>query len=374
MKKIFYLTLICLVVPFIASAGGISSGGGTSIVCRNKKKKISNVRMLDLYEGAIRFEYPIVLSNVINSNSQYQSALANIKDSFLKTKINELANRLISKIKFLPNDVILAPASDLGDSYGIVIPDGCELSAVGFYEKDGTLRVSRKLYNFLSQTDKAAFILHEAIYKILRDTGVETNSENIRQIVAMIFSKDDFSQDATNLIKERSYIRKYLDGSIHKIDELFPVNYLIVPPNNSDIFISVTPQNSGDMNVKYAVAATCSKYAGYQLAIKECGSTAKVYAPLYDPEMGWSGYNDVPAYYGVQNLNYSFTSDTDILRFGFVNKHNPNSLFDILKFSVPAKLTISVGGSVIADTEFNGSGGAPDVHIARSMPYAIIPN
>lgn len=97
---------------------------------------------------------------------------------------------VINAMRFLPQGVALSTPEDLGTGYGVVVPDGCMIEAAGYYEQDSTLKISTAIYAAFSPTDKAAFILHEALYKIARNRLQQTDSARTRQLNAALFASN----------------------------------------------------------------------------------------------------------------------------------------------------------------------------------------
>src|SRR6185312_14471994 len=110
-------------------------------------------QLLDLYEGQIRYGLTIP-SSTDPVQDQIARVLAKLKgyDWFLWSDVTDKLAEVQAKISYLPEGVIMAPGVDLGDSYAALIPDGCELAYVGYYESTGTLRISKTIYDRLSQT------------------------------------------------------------------------------------------------------------------------------------------------------------------------------------------------------------------------------
>lgn len=172
-----------------AFAGTETSGGGASVVCRDSNKQIISAELLDLYEGKIRYNFRIEKSNV-NPKQQILNALARVaQHEIFVDQLKKVIIDTTRRIQFLPEGLVIAPPNDLGNDFGVVIPDGCALEAVGYYESNGVLKVSKTLYNRLTNTDKAAFILHEAIYRIQR-TGQVQNSAWSRHMTSQLFARN----------------------------------------------------------------------------------------------------------------------------------------------------------------------------------------
>lgn len=187
--KLILSICLSLVVAQVASAhGGMSTGGGAGIACLDSNGILVRAETLDLYEGKNRFGYSIQQTDSVEATQQFKKALNKIQNNFLREKLNEVSYLLIDQIQLLPDGIVMPAPADMGNTYLALMPQGCSVTALAYFEGDGTLRVAKSYYSKLSQTDRAALIMHEAVYKLLRDTGKETTSESTRLIVAMLFS------------------------------------------------------------------------------------------------------------------------------------------------------------------------------------------
>lgn len=171
------------------AAGPSSGGGGPAVVCRGADGKIARAELLDLYEGRIRFGFSPAPSSA-PVDEQVERAMARLRtlDGFMAMDVQTALVAIHRRVTFLPDGVIMAPGVDLGESQAALIPDGCELAYVGYFESDGTLRVSKTVFDKLSPTDQAALFIHEAIYLSARTIARAKNSLATRALVAYLFS------------------------------------------------------------------------------------------------------------------------------------------------------------------------------------------
>jgi hypothetical protein len=173
----------------MASAGTKDGGGGPSIICNGPDGKVATAQLLDLYEAQVRFGLTVPTSSDAAAK-QLQAAFAKLENYnwYLASDVEDALATAESKVTFLPAGVIMAPGVDLGDSYAAVIPDGCQLAYAGYYEADGTLRISQDIWSKLDQTSRAALFMHEALYKVARDIGHQDNSLVSRELNGYLFS------------------------------------------------------------------------------------------------------------------------------------------------------------------------------------------
>lgn len=197
------ITILLFVAPVPSFAGAISGGGGAAVVCRNADHSIASAELLDLYEGKVRFGYEIPESPGLSADTQIATALDRLGDDrYVALKAKEFARDIIERIRYLPEGVSLNAPLDLGESYGAVVKEGCRMEGVGFYEADGTLKIARPVFSALSTTQKAALILHEAIYKIDRTVENAANSARSRKLTAQFFSTSLENNEILNELNE----------------------------------------------------------------------------------------------------------------------------------------------------------------------------
>jgi len=174
-----------LSIALTVEAGGFNGGGGGAAVCRDRNNKIRRAYLIDTYERQV-WNRDIRKSSAPELE-QLKAAIARIPDEFQRTVVTDYAATVAGTASFLPPKVAIAPTTDLG--LLTLIPDGCVVEPVGVYTNGG-LSISREVYRALSKTDRAAFFLHEAIYKLARDTADAQDSQWTRFVVGMLFAKE----------------------------------------------------------------------------------------------------------------------------------------------------------------------------------------
>lgn len=188
-------------VPFQSTErrglGGDSSGGGPGVVCYRGNRVVS-VQNLDVYEAKILWRKQIIASNAPVS-AQLELAVARLRSIELYFAIDvERALQWISKhYAMAPNgDYFTQQPHDLGESWVIPTKENCRIAYVGFYDKAGVLKISGAAYAKMNNTDRAAFLLHEALYALGRERAGLENSENVRLLVGTLLEKDFQREEA----------------------------------------------------------------------------------------------------------------------------------------------------------------------------------
>ncbi|MCB0367933.1 MAG: hypothetical protein KDD45_00480 [Bdellovibrionales bacterium] len=202
MTKLIFITLTILISEFIF-AGAISGGGGQGIVCRDVKGNITSAQSMDLYEGRIVYGLHIS-TNATPFQTQAKLAVSTIV-SPVGRLIEYYSEQIQKYMRIMPVGVQLQPINDSLDV--IIPPKGCAIEQLANYYNDKNILISGDIWNALSETDRAALILHEAVYATNRIVGA-TDSRQSRHVVASLFDpstkwtnvKDQLPTDALNCI------------------------------------------------------------------------------------------------------------------------------------------------------------------------------
>lgn len=185
MKKLIILVCLILNVTLVYGRGGVDGGGGNGVVCRDQAGNITDVRMLDLYEGEIL--YGLQFSNRFND---IESALKKVAAKLHKPYLEYSFLAAYQNFKMLPTGVRLEPIDDSGH---IFIPANCKIEQVANYYNANAIYVVSDFYNKMSLTDQVALVVHEALYAADRVQNVE-NSRYARRATARAIS-DNFQFD-----------------------------------------------------------------------------------------------------------------------------------------------------------------------------------
>lgn len=179
--KSAFLGLVFLSAIANARTGGVDGGGGKSIVCRDSSNAIISAEVLDLYEGRVMFGLNIP-ETLEPKEDQIRNALNRIPISSRGT-IELYVDQVQKNMKITPAGTQLLP---IDDSSEVLAPQGCSAEQAANYYNDRLILISGDIWGSLSETGKAALVLHEAIYASNRLVGA-TNSRQSRLAVAHIF-------------------------------------------------------------------------------------------------------------------------------------------------------------------------------------------
>ncbi|WP_408096560.1 hypothetical protein ACJVC5_16095 [Peredibacter sp. HCB2-198] len=173
--------LFCLKVM----AAGEKGNGGYSIVCRDSNYQITSAELLDTYEGRLLFKknYAVELNSVEELVKVAQERVR--KYVLFASKLNKEINLIEKNLIFIPEGHELESTDD---AFPVIKKKGCEFEQLANYTEAGEVFVSQEIYNHLDNVNKAALILHEAIYSIRRKALGETTSQNTRRLVSQLMA------------------------------------------------------------------------------------------------------------------------------------------------------------------------------------------
>jgi hypothetical protein len=210
------------------SGGGtvVDGGGGKGIVCYNEDNSIQSVELLDLFEGRVKQNYSF---SHLDSLPKEQIISESLKTLQMKRLINHSyqakdgwsvgrkdKDQELEAIQYFISDFNVALANDEGhgttnylnfqflkgqklnpteDSFEIFYPKTCQVEQIAVYKDQkgsGSFRlyINYDLFKLMDEKNKAALILHEAIYSVLRGRSYDTNSIRTRLLISKIFANE----------------------------------------------------------------------------------------------------------------------------------------------------------------------------------------
>ena len=178
--------LATILTGYGALAGGMEGGGGKSIVCRDTTGAIKSAEVLDLYEG--RVQYGLTYTESALSSDQQATAIFSSSglgtdQSFPPSTVYDYYMNARSHLKFVPLGTDLNP---INDSFEVIAPKNCAIEQTVNYQNDQLVLVSKEIWDALSETQRAALMIHESSYRYLRNYH-ETNSRRARHFTAYLF-------------------------------------------------------------------------------------------------------------------------------------------------------------------------------------------
>lgn len=200
-----------------AQAGNGASGGGKGVVCRDPQKKIRSAELLDLWEaGEIHGLHVKPAKGSVNQ--MVDRALRNLSQSMdldltaeFDSKLHTGADAVYEILSLEAEPFLNAPPPEssikvkrlhgvtmplTNDSFEVAVPENCPVEQIVTYVDynlfSGTIVINQDIYDKLDDLNKAALIVHEALYKFLRNQFDESNSLRVRRSVGLTFSGHTF--------------------------------------------------------------------------------------------------------------------------------------------------------------------------------------
>lgn len=227
MKHILMTVSIALASYTLAGAaaplklGGIGDGGGQGIVCRGQSGEVLSAQLLDLQEAtdyyaltlepqpetrpyleiareyairigsAMPFAFPTSYwtnsTNGVVKASGYEVGFGAVKKKGDGEQLADTVKRIDEK-KILVNSNSKIPP--VGDSNPRILPaaSNCEIEQIARYkDSNHSVHIQAPIWEKLSNVGKAALLVHEALYRKMREFG-ELNSDRTRTAVAYLFA------------------------------------------------------------------------------------------------------------------------------------------------------------------------------------------
>ena len=177
-------------------AGPRVGNGGAGWVCQDRETKTYRwIRLVDLFEAENEFGL-----KVPQQAGSYREILGRKLDTLrlelpgLHQMLTTSADQLERSTKILADGSTLTRIDD-GRVRVPPSPRSCEggylyYGQLANFTDDGRLLINGAYFNqkVFSETDRAGLLLHEILYKSLRDRRGDTNSTRARQLVGLLFS------------------------------------------------------------------------------------------------------------------------------------------------------------------------------------------
>lgn len=230
MKSVILFTLSFILTSQILGGERDTHGGGYFSCPESKNGKTYN--LLDLWEGQV-FEGLYYNHYEGNFREQLKKILSKFDrelSSAFSQKIRKYVERMVINKRFIleEDEIEVLPPRDTQSSLG---KKGCELRGVASFQSAphsfGFLYIDQKSFESLSEFEKAALFIHEAIYKILRDEVGVRDSMLARRITANIISLNGhryFSKETlicSDIFGENSF---YVTETFDSLSRVYLVN------------------------------------------------------------------------------------------------------------------------------------------------------
>ena len=239
------LTLVFLLLwsSLAFSNAKVVGNGGSIVICKDETNKIIKSELFDLYEGrALRgtkyqedsTPYLVQAQSKITQLLKSLNQKASV-DGSIQKKFEFISQKLF----FLPEGTGLKPVDDIDE---FIFPKNCELVQTINFRNDYKIYVDTDIWNILSETQKAALLVHETIYWYLREAGlpkgnlVEINSIRTRKAVSLLFSGVIF-ENYLELKDLKSSFKPQYCRTVDALENDRESTHFYIHQNNEDKFI-----------------------------------------------------------------------------------------------------------------------------------------
>lgn len=220
MKSLFFLFIFLLSLSSFAKEGG--NGGGV-VICGKK------IELFDFYEGRSPRGHNLKVWKVrkdLSMNEYLKLAFGHMKKDI--PEVAPLVEKVVHNLLSMPAYKLFTdgPIDIIHDADTSVIAEGCEYVQIARWsEFPEKISIRRDLFERLDNMGRAGLFIHEAIYRLSRNSSVaKGNSNQVREVVARIFSPETLTKnDAEVIFNLKSMIeatRSICDASLEKITHI----------------------------------------------------------------------------------------------------------------------------------------------------------
>jgi formylglycine-generating enzyme required for sulfatase activity len=240
MKNLKLMTLMTagfLALTSTAFAEKVGNGGG-AWVCRENNGAIRWSELVDLFEAKNEFGLTV---------SQYPGQVKDIVDQIQLRVFKVNRDLYESLIPYIDHVEYLAPSPSkitytedaltiIEDSLYRLAPaqkrcvgGSIQYEQVVNYKNDGLILLQSEIFNSLSNSAKAALVMHEAIYAYRRESTGDDTSVNARRMVGLVFS----TLSTEDLKKALEDLGESETGAVGmKFISIKPGNFMMGSPDN----------------------------------------------------------------------------------------------------------------------------------------------
>ena len=220
MKRISFWALVAaswLAANPAATAGPRVGNGGGTWVCQEKSGPMRWMQLVDLFEAKNEYGLELIITPATDPWSLLRERM-----DYLRQNIPAVAELLVIDEDGLRTAVRMVPEKNgltrIDDDEVRVRPrpESCQGGILYYgqlanFTEDGRLLIASDLWNdaVFSVKDQAALLLHEVIYKSMRDRFGDRTSSRARALVALLFSNlpaEEINRLAYEFLKRTSGI------------------------------------------------------------------------------------------------------------------------------------------------------------------------
>lgn len=185
--KLALLGILSIFSSELFANAKVIGNGGNVVICKDASNKITSAETLDLFEGRAIYNlnYKEHSKSALAQALQYSDSISKYLGSPVSAaNLSQDIKDLYKNLHFLPKGVGLAPINDIGN---FIIPKNCDIVQTINYRDWKNIFVDSDIWRILSETQKAALLLHEAIYAFYREgfSGVVQEETSVRTRLAV---------------------------------------------------------------------------------------------------------------------------------------------------------------------------------------------
>lgn len=227
MKQLLVVITHCTLLIAAAKGGGKEGSGGSTVVCRDATGAIQSVEFLDLYEG--QEEYRLNIEKKSGTAEEQARAMEKrllLADPDYFAPFRKELDFILERKNVLDKGVGVNPVYD---SFPTLFKKDCKIEQLANYKGNGVVHIDGDFWEKMGETDRAALYVHEAVYKLIRDTEpvLAKDSAKARIITGHLFSD----------LSDTAFVRAY-DRFIHHYKAQGKTDLQIEEEIRSEIFLT----------------------------------------------------------------------------------------------------------------------------------------
>lgn len=198
MKTNLLVLSALLAAQSVFAGGGQESHGGIGFVCgEDTSRHEFSVSLLDFAEARIGdMRLTFFNGEKKSEKSSLTDAIERLQTNTVNPGIGKIfADQVLKGIgfferdKFFLNPFVRLPL-DLSDTLPKFEIQRCKLGQIANYSTNSSLYIVKDYFERMKEIEKAGLKVHEAIYKIVRQTKQLTSTKPIRELTALLFSDE----------------------------------------------------------------------------------------------------------------------------------------------------------------------------------------
>ncbi len=212
--KFFTLKLTLFILTSgLAIAGSTGGHGGGAFVCKNTNGQVTRAVSYDLWRGENEKKFLINKINNLSAEEQVYRAIHKsiIYSEKIKNQLEPIADEMVlkfrnelslnAKVRNLGRQNDFTPSEAPLQTFCPQSTDNLTFETAALYNDElEELKLSTELVkSFESQTDLAGLILHEIIYKWMRNISKDVSANEVFDITSVLLSNEDDSKIAAIL-------------------------------------------------------------------------------------------------------------------------------------------------------------------------------